>query len=96
MILWDWPRDRPIFYQIWLGVSTWQWGLYNLIFMYVFFAPPDVEAAAQRTCSQVTCVDTTMRSIPGSPVVVKTSSRCSSQFHSILRLLFPNRLYESW
>ncbi|KAK7685740.1 hypothetical protein QCA50_011086 [Cerrena zonata] len=35
MILWDWPRDHPIFYQIWVGLSTWQWGLYNLIFIYL-------------------------------------------------------------
>ncbi|CAL1717262.1 unnamed protein product [Somion occarium] len=34
MVLWDWPRDRPTIYQIFLAISTWQWGLYNIIFIY--------------------------------------------------------------
>ena len=33
MVIYDWPRDRPVFYQIWLSCATWLWGIYQLIFM---------------------------------------------------------------
>lgn len=33
MVIFDWPRDRPILYQIFLSCSTWFWGIYQLIFM---------------------------------------------------------------
>lgn len=31
MVIYDWPRDRPFLYQIFLTYSLWQWSLYNLI-----------------------------------------------------------------
>ncbi|KAI0073055.1 hypothetical protein K474DRAFT_1700572 [Panus rudis PR-1116 ss-1] len=34
MVLLDWPRDKSTIYQIFLACSTWQWGLYQLIFIY--------------------------------------------------------------
>lgn len=82
MILWDWPRDRPILYQIWVSLSTWQWGLYNLIFMCVgsvTLPPTDSEFII----FEAICVDTMTKHIRDSPAVAKTSSRCSSQFHFI-------------
>jgi hypothetical protein len=25
MVMYDWPRDRPVFYQIYLSVQVWSW-----------------------------------------------------------------------
>ncbi|TDL23697.1 hypothetical protein BD410DRAFT_720943 [Rickenella mellea] len=33
MVMFDLPRDRPIFYQFFLCASTWCWGFYQIIFM---------------------------------------------------------------
>ena len=27
------PRDRPMLYQTFLSISTWSWGIYQLVFM---------------------------------------------------------------
>ncbi|PCH36400.1 hybrid sensor histidine kinase [Wolfiporia cocos MD-104 SS10] len=32
-VMYDFPRDRDHFYQIWLVVATWQWAFYQIIFM---------------------------------------------------------------
>ncbi|KAF8308343.1 hypothetical protein DL93DRAFT_2171193 [Clavulina sp. PMI_390] len=31
MIIFDWPRKRPILYQSWLTVTLWTWAFYNLL-----------------------------------------------------------------
>ncbi|CCM01334.1 uncharacterized protein FIBRA_03383 [Fibroporia radiculosa] len=33
-VMYDFPRDRPLFYQLWLVVAAWMWAVYNLLFMY--------------------------------------------------------------
>ncbi|PPQ64353.1 hypothetical protein CVT24_008422 [Panaeolus cyanescens] len=33
MIMYDWPRDRPYIYQIFLTVSIWCWSFYQVIFI---------------------------------------------------------------
>ncbi|KAI9464687.1 Tco5, signal transduction HAMP domain histidine kinase [Boletus coccyginus] len=40
----DFPRDRPIPYQILVGCATWCWGLYELLSMYLcgFYSPVHV------------------------------------------------------
>ncbi|KAF9466167.1 hypothetical protein BDZ94DRAFT_1252261 [Collybia nuda] len=35
MVMFDWPRDKPISYQIFLTVSVWSWSFYQIIFMYL-------------------------------------------------------------
>ncbi|KAH9479238.1 hypothetical protein JR316_0007826 [Psilocybe cubensis] len=35
MVMYDWPRDRPYFYQIFLVVSIWCWSFYQVIFIIV-------------------------------------------------------------
>ena len=35
MVMYNWPRDRPIMYQTFLTFSTWIWSVYQLLFMYV-------------------------------------------------------------
>ncbi|KZT07233.1 uncharacterized protein LAESUDRAFT_742984 [Laetiporus sulphureus 93-53] len=34
-VMWDFPRDREIFYQIWLSFATWMWAIYQIILMYI-------------------------------------------------------------
>ncbi|KAH9930211.1 uncharacterized protein B0H18DRAFT_1116910 [Fomitopsis serialis] len=34
-VMYDFPRDRPTFYQCWVTVAIWQWALYNIILMYL-------------------------------------------------------------
>lgn len=43
LVIYDWPRDRPVTYQIALSVSTWSWGIYQLIFIRLcnFYLGPD-------------------------------------------------------
>lgn len=31
MVVYDWPRDRPLLYQTSLGAATWSWGCYQLV-----------------------------------------------------------------
>ncbi|PFH50297.1 hypothetical protein AMATHDRAFT_61349 [Amanita thiersii Skay4041] len=33
MVIYDWPRDRPIIYQLVLVVSIWIWSFYQIIFI---------------------------------------------------------------
>ncbi|KAF9560107.1 hypothetical protein CPC08DRAFT_708306 [Agrocybe pediades] len=33
MVMYDWPRDRPYIYQIFLVVSIWCWSFYQVIFI---------------------------------------------------------------
>ena len=33
MVVYDWPRDRPYIYQVYLAFSTWSWSCYQIIFM---------------------------------------------------------------
>lgn len=33
LVILDWPRDRPITYELFLSFSTWSWGIYQLVFM---------------------------------------------------------------
>lgn len=33
LVVYDFPRDRPWFYQAYLGLSVWSWPLYTAIFM---------------------------------------------------------------
>ncbi|KAH9893343.1 hypothetical protein C8Q73DRAFT_746102 [Cubamyces lactineus] len=35
MVIYDWPRDRNIIYQIVLVFSIWIWSIYQIIFMYL-------------------------------------------------------------
>ncbi|KAI0701496.1 hypothetical protein BC835DRAFT_213923 [Cytidiella melzeri] len=35
MVMFDFPRDRPILYQVVLGLSTWAWGVYQVIFIHI-------------------------------------------------------------
>ncbi|EKM50685.1 uncharacterized protein PHACADRAFT_152889 [Phanerochaete carnosa HHB-10118-sp] len=43
LVILDWPRDRPITYEIFLSFSTWSWGIYQLVFMRLcnFYLPND-------------------------------------------------------
>ncbi|KAG9313135.1 Tco5, signal transduction HAMP domain histidine kinase [Chiua virens] len=43
-VMLDFPRDRPIPYQILVGCATWCWGLYELLSMYLcgFYSPVHV------------------------------------------------------
>lgn len=34
-VAYDFPRDRPVFYQIYLTLSTWCWAWYQILFMSV-------------------------------------------------------------
>ncbi|KAI0685603.1 hypothetical protein BC835DRAFT_1289856 [Cytidiella melzeri] len=34
MVAYDFPRDRPIFYQVVLAISTWMWSSYQVLFMF--------------------------------------------------------------
>jgi osomolarity two-component system sensor histidine kinase SLN1 len=34
-VIYDWPRDHPILYQIYIAVSVWAWSLYQVFFMYL-------------------------------------------------------------
>ncbi|KZT34639.1 hypothetical protein SISSUDRAFT_1052488 [Sistotremastrum suecicum HHB10207 ss-3] len=41
LIIYDFPQNRPIFYQIYLAWSTWIWGLYQILFLNLCgFYPP--------------------------------------------------------
>lgn len=33
MVVYDFPRDRPWLYQIYLTFSTWVWSVYQILFM---------------------------------------------------------------
>jgi osomolarity two-component system, sensor histidine kinase SLN1 len=33
-VIFDWPRDRSTFYQIFLTVSVYSWSVYQLFFIY--------------------------------------------------------------
>lgn len=33
MVIYDWPRDRTVIYQVILVISVWIWSLYQVIFM---------------------------------------------------------------
>lgn len=35
MVLWDFPRDRSWVYQIVLTISTWMWGVFQILVMYL-------------------------------------------------------------
>ncbi|KAI0296554.1 hypothetical protein B0F90DRAFT_1636279 [Multifurca ochricompacta] len=35
LVIYDWPRDRPITYQIILSISIWCWGSYSLLYMFL-------------------------------------------------------------
>jgi osomolarity two-component system sensor histidine kinase SLN1 len=41
-VIYDFPRDHPTFYQIWLTCSVWMWGLYSILFMFLcgFYGEP--------------------------------------------------------
>ncbi|KIJ21004.1 hypothetical protein PAXINDRAFT_125610 [Paxillus involutus ATCC 200175] len=41
LIMFDFPRDRPVPYQILVGCATWCWGFYELLAMYLsgFYSP---------------------------------------------------------
>jgi osomolarity two-component system sensor histidine kinase SLN1 len=30
MVMWDWPRDRPVIYQIFVCLSVWSWYVYHI------------------------------------------------------------------
>ncbi|KZT19596.1 hypothetical protein NEOLEDRAFT_1158991 [Neolentinus lepideus HHB14362 ss-1] len=34
-VMYDFPRDRPVFYQCWLVVAIWMWGIYQVLYMYM-------------------------------------------------------------
>ncbi|EPQ56119.1 hypothetical protein GLOTRDRAFT_74634 [Gloeophyllum trabeum ATCC 11539] len=34
MVIYDWPRDQNVFYQVFLCFSTWCWSYYQVVFMY--------------------------------------------------------------
>ncbi|EPQ54871.1 hypothetical protein GLOTRDRAFT_111444 [Gloeophyllum trabeum ATCC 11539] len=34
-VMYDFPRDRPVFYQFWLLCATWMWAIYQVLFMYM-------------------------------------------------------------
>ncbi|KAL0953952.1 hypothetical protein HGRIS_005113 [Hohenbuehelia grisea] len=44
MVMYDWPRDRPIFYQLFLTLSIWCWAFYFVAFMYLcgYYKFPDL------------------------------------------------------
>lgn len=33
LVIYDWPRDRPISYQIVLSIAVWGWGIYALLYL---------------------------------------------------------------
>ena len=33
LVAYDFPRDRPYFYQTYLAFSTWLWAVYQILFM---------------------------------------------------------------
>ncbi|KAI0773246.1 hypothetical protein BD413DRAFT_473180 [Trametes elegans] len=35
MVIFDWPRDKNVIYQMVLVFSTWMWSLYQIIFIYL-------------------------------------------------------------
>ena len=35
MVLWDFPRDRPILYQIILTIATWQYAIYQVLYIFL-------------------------------------------------------------
>ncbi|KAJ6518948.1 histidine kinase [Mycena sanguinolenta] len=35
MCAYDWPYDRPVFFQTWLCVLTWSWPFYDTLFAYL-------------------------------------------------------------
>ena len=37
MIVFDWPRDRPMIYQVVLVFAIWVWAAYQIIYMCVEF-----------------------------------------------------------
>ncbi|EKM50704.1 uncharacterized protein PHACADRAFT_188239 [Phanerochaete carnosa HHB-10118-sp] len=34
MVVYDFPRDRPVLYQIYLACSTWMWSIYQIVFIF--------------------------------------------------------------
>lgn len=34
-VIYNWPRDRPNAYQLFLSCSVWQWPFYNILFMFL-------------------------------------------------------------
>ena len=36
MVIYDFPRDRPWCYQVYLAFSIWSWSLFQIISMYVW------------------------------------------------------------
>ncbi|KAJ6488090.1 hypothetical protein DFH09DRAFT_1209930 [Mycena vulgaris] len=43
MVAFDWPRDRSLLYQLFLGFSLWMWGIYYILSMWLcgFYKPSD-------------------------------------------------------
>ncbi|KDQ49238.1 hypothetical protein JAAARDRAFT_43030 [Jaapia argillacea MUCL 33604] len=35
LVMYDFPRDRPLFYQCYLVCSTWCWAIYQILFLYM-------------------------------------------------------------
>lgn len=35
MVVYDFPRDRPVFYQMYLTFSTWMWSVFQVVFIYL-------------------------------------------------------------
>ncbi|KAI1791886.1 hypothetical protein LXA43DRAFT_888392 [Ganoderma leucocontextum] len=35
MVIYDWPRDRTVIYQVVLVISVWIWSVYQIIFIYL-------------------------------------------------------------
>ncbi|TFK80548.1 hypothetical protein K466DRAFT_605244 [Polyporus arcularius HHB13444] len=35
MVIYDWPRDRNIIYQVVLVFAIWVWAIYQILFMYL-------------------------------------------------------------
>ena len=33
LVMYDLPRDRPVFYQCWAVFTIWQWAFYGVIMM---------------------------------------------------------------
>ncbi|KAI0769211.1 hypothetical protein BC629DRAFT_1292280 [Irpex lacteus] len=35
LVIFDFPRDRPLIYQVFLAMSTWGWGIYQVVFIHI-------------------------------------------------------------
>lgn len=74
-IIYDFPQNRPIFYQCYLAWSTWIWGLYQILFLFVVSL---VYGLIILTISLGICVASIRRVKRCSRVTTKTSSVHSS------------------